>query len=888
MKLTMTMIVRDEQERIVRCLDSFWDQVDEVVLVDTGSTDRTVAAAEQFARRRGESGKLVVGRFDWCDDFAAARQHADDLATGDWVSWVDADDEVVGLDRLKALAEQADDETVAFFCRYQYATDDHGNCVCELWRERMVRHPGPAWEGRLHEHKIFKAGKVVQVDPQVAEWRHHHDAKETDRSGRNVRILTAWLEDEPDSPRILSSLALEHVGNDDPENAVQVLERYLAQPGEPPDRRCQNTRYLCAMLMKQGRVQEAEQHAYRALQELWSWTDTHLTLAEVAQAKGEPDVGYQHAATALQMGKPQSLLILNPLQYTAHARSIMAVCLAQMGRYEDALTEARQVLEVAPGFHLVAPYMAGWQTLLKVERTVATFTAMAQQLVEHSEILKAKALLDTVPFFCTDDPRVIQARVQVDQEAASVKPAERPEVFANFLEREATGDYQVTLDGAVTEAEVAEAIANGGRLYVCAPDGVNQHRDLRAYRSIDLAHLLQKHGRFTHFAPTDDGHVIAGITPVKRRGEVAIWTGWAIGPWHPKDILDRGLGGSETAAWRLAEELAAMDYTVTLYGQFEESGLVGDVMLRDFRVFDPTKHLDVFVGFRDAHRFDTPINADVSIMWLEDVPGNERMNRQNAANIDHVACVSYWHQNAFRERYPWFPAEKVHACRNGVTLEFFDGPAPEREKRVLFTSSPDRGLDVVLECWPQILARVPDAELLSTYSRWYDIVAEHFPGAFDHRQQITRLLNQPGVRRLEGGMGQRDLAHLMRASLVWVHPSWSGTLEPPQPFNETSCISAMEAQAAGLVVVAAEQGALVNTVQVGELIPDPSNARDESWRRQFVDHVVRALTDEAVQAHAQEAGPQAVRDCGWRGAAEQLVSLFPRVRSRRSPVKVAA
>ena len=63
-----------------------------VLMVDAGYRDPTVAAARRFARRRGELGKLIVGEFDWSDDFAAARNHADSLACGDWLLTVDLDE----------------------------------------------------------------------------------------------------------------------------------------------------------------------------------------------------------------------------------------------------------------------------------------------------------------------------------------------------------------------------------------------------------------------------------------------------------------------------------------------------------------------------------------------------------------------------------------------------------------------------------------------------------------------------------------------------------------------------------------------------------------------------------------------------------------------------
>lgn len=79
----MTMIARDEERNVAPCFEAFWPYVDEVVLADTGSKDETVDAARQLAEDQGESGKLIVGEFEWRDDFAAARNYADSLATSE-------------------------------------------------------------------------------------------------------------------------------------------------------------------------------------------------------------------------------------------------------------------------------------------------------------------------------------------------------------------------------------------------------------------------------------------------------------------------------------------------------------------------------------------------------------------------------------------------------------------------------------------------------------------------------------------------------------------------------------------------------------------------------------------------------------------------------------
>jgi len=98
------------------------------------------------------------------------------------------------------------------------------------------------------------------------------------------------------------------------------------------------------------------------------------------------------------------------------------------------------------------------------------------------------------------------------------------------------------------------------------------------------------------------------------------------------------------------------------------------------------------------------------ILWLEDVAGAEHLTPERAENLDYVIGVSQWHAENIKEVHPWLPDEKVIGMRNGIRHEFFEGEQPEREPRVLFTSSPDRGLEIVLECWPKILERVPEAK----------------------------------------------------------------------------------------------------------------------------------------------------------------------------------
>ena len=84
MKFSLCMIVKNEEKSLPKCLESVKDIFDEIVIVDTGSTDRTKITARAFTDK--------IFDFPWCDDFSAARNFSFSKATGDYIAWLDADD----------------------------------------------------------------------------------------------------------------------------------------------------------------------------------------------------------------------------------------------------------------------------------------------------------------------------------------------------------------------------------------------------------------------------------------------------------------------------------------------------------------------------------------------------------------------------------------------------------------------------------------------------------------------------------------------------------------------------------------------------------------------------------------------------------------------------
>ncbi len=182
MTISLCMIVRNEEEVLARCLDSVAGVVDEVVIVDTGSTDATVEIARRYTDR--------VFFFRWIDDFAAARNFAFSKGRMDYLLWLDADDVLLESDRraLYHLKGALSPEVDVVMLPYHVAVDSRGRPVFSYYRERLLRREaGFRWIGAIHE-AIVPTGNIVYETAAVT----HAKLRAADPQ-RNLRIFEKLL-----------------------------------------------------------------------------------------------------------------------------------------------------------------------------------------------------------------------------------------------------------------------------------------------------------------------------------------------------------------------------------------------------------------------------------------------------------------------------------------------------------------------------------------------------------------------------------------------------------------------------------------------------------------------------------------------------------------------
>lgn len=185
MNISLCMIVKNEEEVLARCLESVKLLVDEIIIVDTGSTDKTVEIARAFTEK--------IYDFPWVDDFAKARNFSFGQATGDYILWLDADDYISpeNAERFVALKDLLENE-LPDMVMCPYDVSHGGNApLSTFYRERLVRRcMGFVWQGRVHEC-IAPRGKILHFDFRVS-----HLGSKKIRGARNLHIYQKWAAEE--------------------------------------------------------------------------------------------------------------------------------------------------------------------------------------------------------------------------------------------------------------------------------------------------------------------------------------------------------------------------------------------------------------------------------------------------------------------------------------------------------------------------------------------------------------------------------------------------------------------------------------------------------------------------------------------------------------------
>jgi glycosyltransferase involved in cell wall biosynthesis len=340
---------------------------------------------------------------------------------------------------------------------------------------------------------------------------------------------------------------------------------------------------------------------------------------------------------------------------------------------------------------------------------------------------------------------------------------------------------------------------------------------------------------------------------------IVIYTGPAWERWSPDSINTTGIGGSETCVVYAAKELKKLGYRVKVFndceGMEKDYDGVSYIDYRKFEKFALMNHIDIFISSRLAHPFDFRINSTQNLCWIHDIWLNHDPKYDVRLNkVDKYMVLSPWHHDFFANHHS-VPKEKLWITPDGIDLSRFDLSIARNMRKLVYSSSPDRGLDTLLYLFRILKQQLPNLELHVYYgfNNWNAAINQRGNEAEKKwRDQIMEDMKQEGVFD-HGRIGQQQLADELCSAGLWLYSS---------RFTETFAISAVEMQAAGIPIICTDLAALHTTVgSNGVLIQ--GDAYDAKVREKFIKEAMEMLTDSEKWNKYSNLGRQNASNYSW-------------------------
>ncbi|HMS56853.1 MAG TPA: glycosyltransferase [Fimbriimonadaceae bacterium] len=378
--ISLCMIVKDEERVIAECLTSAKPYFNEMLILDTGSSDRTVEIAEAHG--------AVVTRGTWDDSFAKARTESMRDAKGQWIMWLDADDtlpEHCGEIILNAVIS-APRDVIAFVVPVRFV-EEHGFGT-EVDHVKVFRNfPGIEWEGRIHEQVLASlrqcatkagipdGGQIARLDAYVL-----HSGYDTSPEGqakkreRDARLLKLDLKDRPNHPFVLFNLGMTDHYSGKHKEAIKWLKKSIAASGPGESQLRKSYALLGASLRALGKVDEAKKALEEGLSIVPGDPEIQFYLAQIASEAGHHLAAIEGYKAVLAADISSVFTSLDPGILSFKTRHNLAAQYLQIGDYESAREQ--------------------WQTSFEQNPRVDTLNTLFEAAAVHGDLATCRALLD--------------------------------------------------------------------------------------------------------------------------------------------------------------------------------------------------------------------------------------------------------------------------------------------------------------------------------------------------------------------------------------------------------------------------------------------------------------------------------------------------------------
>lgn len=777
MNLSLSMIVKDGLQDLKRLKPLVEPYIDEWVVVFPPKDE-----AIEWAKKNGIKAVVkdftqpiepeVIEKFreyglDVDSDyrlfnFAAARNAGLKECTGDYVLWLDADDEPIGLDNVKNYIAQNPDSDV-FDAVYDYFRDEEGNSISDHVRERVVRNNGK-WEwlgaelGLIHETLLpIETFEPLRMDfpEDLFRVKHHTDHVDASSMRNHVALLYEYIKTDGKDPRTTYYLGIEFFNRGMFEYCIKVLLEYVKVSGWDEER------YQAWMKIGEayhmlGDLKSGRNAYLAAVDELPHYPYAYLSLGESYHEEQKYAKAVEFFLTGLQKRMPKTKYVIDTTRLTFRPAGYLALDFLQLGKPREAYEWFAKAAKLNPKHPWVKDNLDLFIEAKELDEYVRSFVKLGQL---------------------------------------------------------AQKKYPKTL------YKLAEAV----------PDELKDQ---------DL--LMDFKWRYTKPKIWPDNSLV-------------LFCSHAFEDWGPES-LESGCGGSEEAIIQLSKRLAKKGWDVTVYNNCIREGKFDGVNWVRFEHFNPRDIFNILVSWRN-NIFVDPKVARKKFIDLHDVPESKHYVEDDLKDVQ-ILVKSQYH----RQTLPYLKDDQFVIIPNGIDLEQFKEIPKKTKNNLVWTSSYDRGLEYLLEMWPDVKKEVPDATLDVYYGfNLFDVRHGINSEAGKWKAKMQKLLQQDGVTD-HGRVGTSEIAKAYLKADVWAYPT---------DFPEIDCITATKAMAAKCVPIATDFAVIKERNQGIEIKGAGNNPEVQE---QFKKKLIELLKDEEMKKSIRS--ELDVTDYSWDNIADRWDKLF--------------
>lgn len=344
------MIVKNEEDFIGRCLDSVKNVVDEIIIVDTGSTDKTIEICRSYNAR--------VERFNWNESFADARNYGLEKATGDWIIWLDADEELDKIDSLKLFkGNHFDDFDLLTIRLVNYYGDeiDKDNTTDVAHTRLFRRSTGIKFINKIHETLNIiniPQERIGHLDIKVYHYGYLNGVVEKkDKYERNMKMLKRQLNEGENVPWTHYYIGMEHYRKQEFEKAFEranlSIKGFLELKKLPPSM-VYKLKYSALIAM--GSFEGAWPGIEKAILLYPDFVDLRFFKGVILYALGKYEQSQQAFEECIEMGEENiNYLILHGVG-SFQAWYYKGLCQQKLGRIDEAVVSFLHSLACAPKY----------------------------------------------------------------------------------------------------------------------------------------------------------------------------------------------------------------------------------------------------------------------------------------------------------------------------------------------------------------------------------------------------------------------------------------------------------------------------------------------------------------------------------------------------------